>query len=226
MRNLKILRRKIRYYYWKLKKPLSFIARKLQISKSYVIYLMKKLDIKIRTIQEAIKLLNRKGKNNPMFGLKGKNHPAYKHGGIAYCIDCGKEIISSHPHKRCVKCGGIQRGLKLKGRKRPEHSKLMSGKGNPAYINGLSNLPYTLEFSDDLKLRIRIRDNFECQLCHKSEEQEIIELHRVLTCHHIDYNKKNCSEINLLSLCHKCNIKVNLNRDYWFAYFTYIMENR
>jgi len=30
---------------------------------------------------------------------------------------------------------------------------------------------------------------------------------------------------NLITLCRQCNTRVNFNRDYWFAYFTYIMEN-
>ena len=32
--------------------------------------------------------------------------------------------------------------------------------------------------------------------------------------------------MNLISTCGKCNRKANYNRDYWFAYFTYVMENR
>lgn len=174
---------------------------------------MKKLDIKIRTIQEAVKLLNRKGKNNANFG----NRYAKK----LLCIDCGKEIFD-YRHQRCVKCGGIQRGLKLKGRKRPEHSKLMTGKGNPAYVDGNSYLPYTEDFTRQLKREIRERDNHECQLCDIIEEV----LNQLLDVHHIDYNKENCSKQNLISLCRKCNIKVNLNRDFWFAYFTYIMEQK
>jgi hypothetical protein len=167
----------------------------------------------------------RNRKNNPMSGLFGKNHPAYKNGGLFYCIDCGKQLNKSHPTKRCSKCGGIQRGLKLKGRKRPEHSKLMTGKGNPAYIDGNSYLPYTEDFTNDLKFLIRARDNFKCKNCNKTEEQEVIDLNRVLTCHHIDYNKVNCLKENLISLCHRCNIIANKNRDYWFAYYTYITEN-
>jgi len=42
--------------------------------------------------------------------------------------------------------------------------------------------------------------------------------------HHIDYNKLNCQSNNLICLCKKCNSKVNFNRDYWYAYFRYIMD--
>jgi len=40
----------------------------------------------------------------------------------------------------------------------------------------------------------------------------------------IDYDKTNCNEKNLISLCGLCNRKANYNRDYWFAYYSYIIE--
>lgn len=42
--------------------------------------------------------------------------------------------------------------------------------------------------------------------------------------HHIDDNKQNCKKNNLITTCNQCNIKANFNRDYWYAYFTYIVE--
>ena len=36
---------------------------------------------------------------------------------------------------------------------------------------------------------------------------------------HIDYNKLNCNPNNLISLCRKCHMKTNSNRDYWINYF-------
>jgi hypothetical protein len=33
--------------------------------------------------------------------------------------------------------------------------------------------------------------------------------------HHIDYNKKNCKEENLVFLCPKCHGKTNSNRSFW-----------
>jgi hypothetical protein len=34
----------------------------------------------------------------------------------------------------------------------------------------------------------------------------------------------NCNEENLITLCQQCNSKVNGKRDFWFAYFTEIIE--
>uniref|UniRef100_A0A6H1ZX55 Putative homing endonuclease n=2 Tax=viral metagenome TaxID=1070528 RepID=A0A6H1ZX55_9ZZZZ len=40
-----------------------------------------------------------------------------------------------------------------------------------------------------------------------------------LTIHHIDYNKKNNDELNLISLCRKCHSKTGGKRKYWQNYF-------
>ena len=38
------------------------------------------------------------------------------------------------------------------------------------------------------------------------------EFKKILAIHHIDYNKKNNKEENLITLCRSCNVKVNFNR--------------
>jgi len=40
----------------------------------------------------------------------------------------------------------------------------------------------------------------------------------------MDYNRYNCKEDNLITLCHKCNIRANFNQNYWFAYYSYIIK--
>jgi len=142
---------------------------------------------------------------------KGKKHPAFKHGKTNnnYCIDCGKKLKNIYA-KRCQKCYGKLRSSKI------------VGKNNPMYIDGLSHLPYTLEFNKILKEQIRYRDGYKCQICGCHE----VECNRKLHVHHIDYNKKNCNINNLISLCINCHTKTNANRDYWYAYFSYIMEKQ
>jgi len=149
---------------------------------------------------------------NPQFGLKGKLSPVWN-GGFKVrkrlCIDCQTELNMSacyEGNKRCKSCA---------------HKELYKNPENhPQWLGGLSRLPYTIEFNASLKESIRIRDNHKCQCCYKTEEQELKELNKVLSIHHIDYNKQNCEDINLISLCSSCNTKVNKNRDYWFSYFT------
>lgn len=100
-------------------------------------------------------------------------------------------------------------------KKLKEQGKLTSlykcGKDNPNWRGGIGNQPYGQDFNDGFKNIIRKRDNFECQLCGKTQIEEKKALH----VHHIDYNKHNTILENCISLCFRCNSKVNHNRSYW-----------
>lgn len=108
---------------------------------------------------------------------------------------------------------------RLLGRKRPSHSKKMWRDGNPNWKGGIARLPYSYEFDDVLKKKIRRRDNYKCQLCGKSQKDELRQYKRRLSIHHIDYNKQNCKDSNLITLCGKCNSVVNFTRAQWARYF-------
>jgi hypothetical protein len=81
----------------------------------------------------------------------------------------------------------------------------MFGEYHPNYHNGESRKPYPLGFDKYIKGHIGRRDNYTCTLCQKYSK----------LVHHIDYNKDNLDESNLIILCHSCNSKVNFNRGYW-----------
>lgn len=68
---------------------------------------------------------------------------------------------------------------------------------------------YPKEFSEKLKKKIRLRDGYICQKCGEYGYDV----------HHIDYNKNNCSERNLICLCHPCNVFVNKVRMFWTERF-------
>lgn len=175
--------------------------------------------------------ISKKLKGKPNLKVKGKNHGGYnperhkKH----YCIEeeCNNEISYrnwKYGTKRCQSC------YKKERLKNPENNPMYGihrfGKDAPCYINGLSKLPYPLEFNSVLKESIRKRDDYKCQKCGIKQEDNIIgNKQQKLTIHHIDYDKKNLSPNNLIALCRGCNCTVNGNRDYWFAYFTYIMDD-
>src|SRR3990167_6818410 len=86
---------------------------------------------------------------------------------------------------------------------------------HPRWLNGKSFEPYTREFTNQLKYKIRRRDFFSCQLCQVLEKDYF----QKLSVNHIDYDKTNCSEDNLITLCRSCNSKVNAKREYWCQYF-------
>src|SRR3990167_985190 len=64
-----------------------------------------------------------------------------------------------------------------------------------------------------------LRDNFICCLCGRTEREELEELNRVLSVNHIDFNKNNCKENNLNTLCLRCNVKICRQREFWTNYF-------
>ncbi|MEK6879396.1 MAG: hypothetical protein AABY22_07310 [Nanoarchaeota archaeon] len=74
-----------------------------------------------------------------------------------------------------------------------------------------------------MKLKVRTRDNFICVLCGRTEREELEELNRVLCVNHIDFDKNNCKEENLNTLCLRCNVKINRKREYWTDYFNNIL---
>jgi len=153
---------------------------------------------------------NKERMNRPEEKLKarlkflGKNNPKYIDGRTTkqyYCIDCGKEICmitGIYGGQKCLSCART--------------------------IHGLSNLPYTGEFTKKLKQQIQKRDNYKCQYCGMTQKEHFKKYGRDIEVHHIDYCPANCKEDNLIILCRKCNTTVNYNRDYYYAYFIYIMK--
>ena len=80
---------------------------------------------------------------------------------------------------------------------------------NPNWNGGSSFEPYAVEFNEKLKDKIRKRDSNSCVYCGSKTNP------RKLPIHHIDYNKKNNSELNLITLCDSCHSYSNYNRNKW-----------
>ena len=97
--------------------------------------------------------------------------------------------------------------------------KCKRGAEHPSWNGGISKVRYPSEFNNELRLKIRERDNFTCCKCGRTEREELEELNRVLCVNHIDFNKNNCKESNLNTLCLRCNVGINRERDYWTDYF-------
>lgn len=103
----------------------------------------------------------------------------------------------------------------INGRIQPLH-----GEGHPFWRGGVSFEPYPPEFNERLKEKIRRRDCYICQRCGMMQKESLGEFQKKLAIHHIDYDKENCDESNLIALCPKCNSDVNFNREYWTRYFS------
>jgi len=121
-----------------------------------------------------------------------------------YCIDCKITKISCNSkNNRCKSC----------------NAKWQVGENNPNWVDGRSFLPYSIEWTKKLKESIRKRDSYTCQNCGMTEEEQLKVVGKVLNVHHIDYDKMNCKEDNLITTCLWCNSRANSNRDYWYAFY-------
>lgn len=95
------------------------------------------------------------------------------------------------------------------GNKPPLH------KGDKCHLwkGGITNQKYSVDWTSSLRISIRERDHYQCQICGKNQDKTA---HPV---HHIDYDKNNLNTDNLITLCVSCHAKTNTNRDYWKQYF-------
>lgn len=128
-----------------------------------------------------------------------------------------------------AECGIARRSISearknglLNGRIQPLHgeSHPFWRSGSPFWQGGTSFEPYPSDFNERLKKKILRRDCYVCQKCGITQEESLKKIRRKLTIHHIDYDKKNCDESNLITLCLRCNIDANFNREYWTIYFS------
>jgi len=165
-----------------------------------------------------------------------------KHWKVKDTSKMGKGMLGKYPHTFGQhRSEDVKRKIseKLKGRKRPpfsEETRIKMSKNNVCYWKGKklsekhkknigkgergdkngnwqggkSFEPYSVDWTDTLKRSIRERDHYICQLCSSQNN---------LTCHHIDYDKKNCDPDNLITLCIKCHSKTNFDRNKWINYF-------
>jgi len=96
--------------------------------------------------------------------------------------------------------------------------KRYSGENHPCWKGGIANYPYGVTWTKELKVLIKERDNYACQVCGNTKRWR-------LTVHHIDYVKMNCNPSNLITLCKNCNGKANYDRPFWKAYFSQLIQN-
>lgn len=128
------------------------------------------------------------------------------------CCVCGSPFSVFRSHAKRMKCCS-------KSCSNAMRSSLMKGDGNPNWSGGLSRLPYPWDFRETSKKVIE-RDGFVCQnpTCDGTDER--------LTTHHINYDKQDCRQQNLICLCSSCNSKANFGRSEWQKFYESLMAKR
>lgn len=133
-----------------------------------------------------------------------------------------KRYCCTEETKEKIRNGNIGKKCSLETRKKQSIIKKIyyqNPENHPSWKGGIARLPYSSEWQDELKEYIRKRDSYKCQMCGMLQEECIQTYNRKFCIHHIDYNKKNCDEKNLISLDTKCHAKTNNKREYWEQYF-------
>lgn len=133
------------------------------------------------------------------------------------CAFCSKPIEIWPRQARRTKnnyCGGASKC------QQEHYKRMLSMEGNPRWLGGISFETYPAAWREELRELIRTRDLRICQVCGKSE----VDNGRKLDVHHINYNKDNLNNENLISLCKSCHCKTTSNREYWQSYFASVEE--
>ena len=149
------------------------------------------------------------------------------HRTMAFCLcDCGnyKSIIVSRVSNGYTKsCGCLfttdrdpEWGRNI-GKAQTGHTR-MCGSNNSNWKGGIGIEPYCDAWADkEYKEDIKERDDSMCMNpdCWNTSE--------TLCLHHIDYDKKNCSPSNLITLCASCNARANFSRENHALYYQDLM---
>jgi len=100
------------------------------------------------------------------------------------------------------------------------------GEKHPNWQGGIGKDPYDFSFNNNFKDEIRKRDGFACLKCDKIESQQLQEIGRKLTIHHINYDKKLTIPENCCALCNSCNFEVNYKREHWKKFFQSLLAGK
>lgn len=110
---------------------------------------------------------------------------------------------------------GKKRTAEQRRRMSLAHIGVQAGVKHPRWLGGITLEPYGIGWTVARRKLVKERDFHTCQLCLTNSGSP-------MDVHHIDYNKKNNDFSNWITLCHKCNARVNLRRGFWQAFFEQI----
>jgi hypothetical protein len=131
------------------------------------------------------------------------------------------KVLCPNNHISEIRFDGLQAGVKCHECHNEWKRINFSKSGNPNWRGGIKSEPYCSIWSDlEFKEYIKFRDNYRClnPCCLKSSD--------ILVVHHIDYNKQNCNQFNLITLCNSCNTQANFNREWFTEWYKAIIFQR
>lgn len=139
----------------------------------------------------------------------GENNPAWKEKTKTSCLGCNKEFFYGRD--------GLEKGRERK------FCSMSCFRRNQDKNDSLPKIPckYPREFRKIVK-KIREKYNHCCFLCGKTKEENT----ENLSVHHIDYNKHNCDENNLVPLCRRCHSFTNSkDKHFWRTLFSICLSS-
>lgn len=92
--------------------------------------------------------------------------------------------------------------------------------GNVRYVD---DFEYCYRWTREFRERVRAFFGFKCVECGKTEKNN----GRMLSVHHVYYNKKMCCDDTrqyLVSLCNHCHSKTRSDKEYWMTHFREIID--
>ena len=98
-------------------------------------------------------------------------------------------------------------------------SRRHSGTNNPNWNGGTRSRYYPPEFFA-IRDSILARDGYQCAVpfCRTTDSRVHV--------HHIDYDKDNCSPLNLITACPSCNARANFDRKRWPSFLRSVVLYR
>jgi len=124
------------------------------------------------------------------------------------CPICGKEFYRKRCHIKRSKTFYCSKKCFNKSKKGKIPPNIEQARKNSPIQKGSKNInwkggkptPYPDEWNGTLKHKIFKREKGKCQECGKRKN---------LVCHHVNFDKNNCSLNNLKLLCRSCHMKVH-----------------
>jgi hypothetical protein len=131
------------------------------------------------------------------------------------------EYICSKGHEHSIRWNEWQKEHRCPTCASVKHSIYISGSTHPNWQGGISYEPYCPIWKDkEYKNDIKARDGYKClNPCCSNKD-------KVLSIHHIDYNKKNCHPKNLITVCRSCNAKANTEREWHTIWYRALLYRR